>query len=207
MIKLSFFSTRFHLQAITIPVSSTASRTEHLAARTFFSVLVSPSSAHRTVFTFTRTCVAQEPTWLKSSACFLTVFSLHRPCLSLVLQTLHPHSAPRHPHCLRDTECTAHDWNQLSHWDSLVTCLTPLKPQISQRVRSVDLDTSSSLMKETHQQCLKCETTYCSFEASSPYVSKNRSSWDSQRIDPDFARSETAELDARRQFPRNSWRA
>ena len=31
-------------------------------------------------------------------------------------------------------------------------------------------------------------------------MSKSRSSWDSTRIDYDFVRSETAELDARRQF-------
>ena len=56
--------------------------------------------------------------------------------------------------------------------------------------------------KETHQPCQKCETDDCSFEACSEHVSKNRSSRDSSRIDHDFVRSETAELEIIEQFLR-----
>ena len=207
MIKLSFF---FYTISLTGDSDSRESDGEVCRQNTsphahFSQFLSVPPARTALFFTFTRTCVAQEPTGLKSSACLLKESS---PYTYLVSPWYYKHYIHILLHAILivsfDTEFTAHDWNQLSQWDSLVTWLTPLKPQISQRVRSVALDTSSCLMKETHQQCLKCETTYCSFEASSPHVSKNRSSWDSPRIDLDFARSETAELDARGQFPRNS---
>ena len=58
-------------------------------------------------------------------------------------------------------------------------------------------DAPCCLTKETHQPRLKCETDDCSFEACSQHVSKNRSSWESPKID-DFIKSEACRVGCKR---------